>query len=80
MSNDDDHDLPITSFHSIFDEKLTQLRNRLKKLLEKPKKERDKKSIKLLLQEAKQLNKVLKKHKKKNKLICPCCKYEIIKD
>lgn len=62
----------VEAFIPVFDDKLKRIKKRLNSLLNKPKKERDKKAIKALVKEAKELRETLKqvaKFKKK----CPNC-------
>jgi len=66
----------IDAFIPIFDDKLKRHKNRLKELLAKPKKERDRKAIKALIKECKSLRDVVKKARKIKKT-CPNCGHEL---
>lgn len=61
----------IESFYGIFDEKLKRIKKKLKEHLSRAKKDRDRKAIKNLIKEAKDLRNILKKSQKENK--CPNC-------
>lgn len=68
----------ITAYFSVFEEKLTKLKVKLKKELKIAKHKRDKKLIKLLLKEAKCLRNVLQGSK--NVICCPKCGCHISAD
>lgn len=68
----------ITSFVPVFDDKLKKHKKKLKELLAKPRAERDKKLIKALVKEAKELRDIIKDAKKhmKDNIKCPNCGHE----
>lgn len=68
---------PILSFLNIFDRKLDDLRKRIKKEFEKPKKERSKQELKRLLHDARKLRHAIKDAKKGTSKKCPHCGGEI---
>lgn len=63
----------IPNYLQIFDKKLDALKVRIKKEIEKPKKERNKATLKLFLDDAKSLRKVLRQAKQENAVKCPHC-------
>jgi molecular chaperone GrpE (heat shock protein) len=63
----------IPNYLQIFDKKLDALKERIKREIEKPKKERNKESLKHFLADAKSLRKVLKQAKHENAVKCPHC-------
>lgn len=63
----------IPNYLQIFDKKLDALKVRIKKEIEKPKKERNKAALKHFLLDAKSLRKVLKHAKQENAIKCPHC-------
>ena len=68
----------ITAFYDVFENKLLKLKKQLKDLLASPKKERDKNKIKMVLKEAKELKKTLKKIKNETgHVCCPNCGHEV---
>lgn len=66
-------EIKITGFMSVFEQKLDKLIGKIKKEYEKPKKERDKESLKSLAQEAKHLRKLVRKCKEKEGIAICCC-------
>ena len=65
-------EITIEAFIPVFDDKLKRIKKKLKELLEKRKKDRDRKTIKALIKEAKGLRDIIKKARK-IKRICPNC-------
>jgi len=63
----------ITAFHDVFETKLLRIKKKLKELLDVPKQQRNRAKIKILLHEAKSLNKTLKKIQPEQKKTCPKC-------
>ena len=63
----------VPNYLGIFDQRLRQLRNRIVKELERPKKERSKQHLKKMLKEANALKKTLKKARKISDQKCPHC-------
>lgn len=64
----------ITAFLGIFEGRLNKIKKKIEKLLKEDKKDRDKKYLKDLLKEAKELKKIVKR---KPKHFCPCCGYDL---
>jgi len=62
----------VTAFYGIFEEKYKKLKAKLSEQLKESKSKRNKKFIKSLLKEAKELKQVLKKSTKA-KVCCPNC-------
>lgn len=64
----------ITTYYGVFETKLDKIKKQVKKILSLPKKERDKNILKVLLKEAKDLKKILKKIKHETGYnCCPKC-------
>lgn len=67
----------ITAFLDVFDDKLKRLKDKIKKELEKDRSKRDKRILKDLLKEAKELRTLLKDGKHKSQGCeenqCRCC-------
>lgn len=63
----------IPNYLQIFDKKLDGLKDRIKREIQKPKKERNKATLKHFLADAKSLRKVLKHAKQENAVKCPHC-------
>lgn len=68
--------ITIDAFVPVFDDKLKRIKKQLKGLLDKPKKERDRRVIKSLIKEARELRDTLKKARKIKKT-CPNCGHEL---
>jgi len=69
----------ISSFSSVFELKLEKLIKRIQKQIELPKKERNKESLKLMIKEAKELRKLIKKFdSQKASVCCPNCECHFI--
>ena len=73
----------ITSFLDVFDDKLKRLKKKIKEELEKDRSKRDKRILKLLLKEAKELRNLIKEGKhetdkclEKRCRCCPKCGHE----
>jgi hypothetical protein len=68
----------ITSMLGVLQDKANRQRDRIRKILEKPRAERNKQMLKKLLKENKAIRKVLKQSKKQeSKTVCPHCGQEI---
>ena len=63
----------ITGFIEIFEGRLTKMKLHLKEELSKAKHERDKKSIRRIVQDARKLNKTLKEMRSISTKKCPHC-------
>ena len=63
----------ITGFIEIFEGRLQKMKLHLKEELSKAKHERDKKSIRRNLSDARKLNKTLKEMRNVNTKLCPHC-------
>lgn len=64
----------ITAFLDVFDDKLKKLKHKIKEELEKDRSKRDKKLLKSLLHEAKDLRNLIKEGRKdSSKQCCPKC-------
>lgn len=63
----------ITGFISIFEAKINKQKERIKEELDKPKKERNRHALKVLLKETNELKKRIKKAKKQSSTKCPHC-------
>jgi hypothetical protein len=68
-----DGEIRITSHLGVFIDKANRQKQKIQKLLEKPKSERDKKLLKSLLKDGKSIRKLLKKMKNQNVVLCPHC-------
>jgi len=66
----------ITAYYNVFDGKLKKLKARLKEELKHSKDKRDRKFIRSMVREAKQLRNTLKKMSNMHKITCPNCKQE----
>ena len=67
----------ITTYLGVFDDKLKHIIKRIKRELEKSKKDRDRETLKTYLREARDLKKSLKKLKKEAATTCPHCGKEL---
>lgn len=67
----------VTGFISIFEAKVKKQKERIKEELDKPKKERNRHALKVLLKETNDLKKRIKKAKKQSSTKCPHCGGEI---
>lgn len=63
----------IPNYLQIFDKKLDSLKDRIKKEIQKPKKERNKAALKDFLADAKGLKRALRHAKQENAVKCPHC-------
>lgn len=63
----------ITGFMGVFQQKLDKLIKRIEKEYEKPKKERNKDSLKSMAKEAKNLRKLIKKCREQEGFKSTCC-------
>lgn len=63
----------ITGFMEVFQQKLGKLIKRIEKEYEKPKKDRNKDSLKSMAREAKQLRKLIKQCKEQEGFRSTCC-------
>ena len=63
----------ISGFIEIFEGRLQKMKNHLKKELEKSKQERDRKSIRRILYDARKLNKTIKEMRNVSAKKCPHC-------
>jgi len=66
----------ITAYYGVFDGKLKKLKERLKEELKESKDKRDKKFIRSMIKEAKQLRNILKKMGNEHKVECPNCNHK----
>jgi hypothetical protein len=66
-------DIRITSNLGIFIDKAARQKKKIQKLLEKPKSERDRKLLKLLLKDSQSIRRMLKKMKNQKIVLCPHC-------
>lgn len=74
MSN---KDAKITSFGSVFEQKLDKLIQRIKSEYKKPKSERNKENLKKFAKEAKEMRKLVKECKPdRQNVCCPNCGHE----
>lgn len=64
---------PIPNFLGIFESKLNVLKDSLKQEIHKPKKDRNKKTLKKMLREAKDLDRTIKSIRSENDKTCPHC-------
>lgn len=64
---------PLSNFLKVFEYKLEDLKKRIKKELDKPKKERSKKELKELLERAKKLKGKICEVQAEHSMRCPHC-------
>lgn len=71
---DDADEIKVTGMIAPLRDKLVRLKKSLKRLLSRPKRERNTKMIKTLLKEAKAVRKIIKKHNRQEiHVTCPQC-------
>jgi len=63
----------LTTYLSVFEGRLSKIREDIKKQISKPKKERSKVFLKDLLSESKKLKKLVKEMKSQSNKLCPQC-------
>jgi hypothetical protein len=66
----------ISGFMNVFEDRLNKLTGRIRKELEKPKKDRDRDALKAMVKDAKELQKLVRRWEEKQddvKITCPCC-------